>query len=188
MNSYLLHPAFLQRVPRKWPEISIFIRWERTYLTSSLPSPGTSGKTWAQRQKEPRGIRDNDCGNKANESAHHSSVSQPNLYRSLLIPCGLRVQYGGLADGFTDGPCLKLRTRCLSITMLVHCLSATMFLFQHCLVNVQREEKRREIWWFLLFFGGGSTINVPNIQTYIQRQRFTGTISALEVKWQLPDS
>lgn len=42
------------------------------------------------------------------------------LYRSLLIPCGLRVQYGGLADGFTDGPCLKLRTRCLSITMLVH--------------------------------------------------------------------
>lgn len=119
MNSYLLHPAFLHRVPRKWPEISIFIRRERTYLTSSSSSPGTSGKTWAQRQKEPRGIRDNDCGNKANESVHHSSVSQPNLYRSLLIPRGLRVQYGGLADGFTDGPGLKRRTRCLSITMLV---------------------------------------------------------------------
>lgn len=154
MNSYLLHPAFLQRVPRKWPEISIFIRWERTYLTSSLSSPGTSGKTWAQRQKEPRGIRDNDCGNKANESAHHSSVSQ-------LLPVPAHPLW---PQGPIWWPCWWLYWWSLSQTedtlpehynACPFCLSATMFLFQHCLVNVQREEKRREIWWFLLFFGGG---------------------------------
>lgn len=50
------------------------------------------------------------------------------------------------------------------------------------------KKKEEKFDGFCCFLGGVSTINVPNIQTYIQRQRFTGTISALEVKWQLPDS
>lgn len=50
------------------------------------------------------------------------------------------------------------------------------------------KKKEEKFDGFCCFWGGVSTINVPNIQTYIQRQRFTGTISALEVKWQLPDS
>lgn len=98
---------------REWPEISILIRWERIDLTSSSSSPASSGKTWGQSQKETQEMGGNEANGK------NSSASSLKLYQPLLIPCGLWAWDGGLADGLTDGLCLKLRTRCLSITIFV---------------------------------------------------------------------
>ena len=73
----------------EWLEISILMRWEVLDSTSSLSSPATRGKTCRQRQKETRGFRDDDEGNKENEAEHHSSTSLP-VPPHLVWPRGLR--------------------------------------------------------------------------------------------------
>lgn len=47
------------------------------------------------------------------------SSQQSFFYQSLVILHSLGARDGGLTDGLTDGLGLKLRTRCLSIPVLV---------------------------------------------------------------------
>lgn len=85
-------------------------------MTSSSSSPATSGNTWWQ---GTHGNSDDDGHNVTNKSVPHLSLLQLNLYQSLLVSGGLRARDGGFADGFTNGLGLKLRTRRLSVPILV---------------------------------------------------------------------
>lgn len=95
------------------------MRWERIDLTSSSSSPATRGKTWGQRQRWVRRSEMTMVAVKQMRAYTIQACLSLNSYQSLLIPCGLRARDGGLADGLADGLSLKLRTRCLSIAILV---------------------------------------------------------------------
>ncbi len=162
---------------REWPEISILIRWERIDLTSSSSSPATSGKTWGQRQMETRGIREDDGGDGANESVHHSSMSSFNFYQSLLIPRGLRAWDGGLADGLADGLGLKLRTRCLSIPVFVPLPFQPVGLDFN--IPLKMDEERKKVQERFRFGRHVQIFNDP--RSWEQSQLWRG------VKWQVAD-
>lgn len=114
MNRHLLHPALLHRLLQRMAWNLHLDTVGANWLDVVLVLPRHK---WENLRAESLGNLRNEREWRWQQSKWEIQVSK--LYQPLFFPRGLSAWDGGLADGFTDGLGLKLRTGCLSIPVFV---------------------------------------------------------------------